>query len=39
MRDLLEEIITHADGIDAETLAAIERYTKLFWINVGPTTT
>ncbi len=36
MRDLLEEIITHADGIDAETLAAIERYTKLFWINVGP---
>ena len=36
MRDVLEEIITHADGIDAETLAAIERYTKLFWINVGP---
>lgn len=36
MRDLLEEIITHADGIDAATLQAIKRYTKLFWINVGP---
>ncbi len=36
MRDLLEEIITHADGLDAGTLQAIERYTKLFWINVGP---
>jgi dipeptidyl-peptidase-3 len=36
MRDVLEEILTHADGIDAETLAEIERYTKLFWINSGP---
>src|SRR5215207_5382322 len=31
MRDVLEEILTHADGIDPVTLAEIQRYTKLFW--------
>jgi dipeptidyl-peptidase-3 len=36
MRDVLEEILTHADGIDPDTLAEIQRYTKLFWINTGP---
>jgi dipeptidyl-peptidase-3 len=36
MRDVLEEIVSHADGIDAAVLAEIERYTKLFWINGGP---
>ena len=36
MRDVLEEILTHADGIPADTLAEIQRYTKLFWINSGP---
>jgi dipeptidyl-peptidase-3 len=36
MRDVLEEIVTHADGIPADTLDEIERYTKLFWINTGP---
>ena len=36
MRDVLEEIITHAEGIDPETLAEIQRYTKLFWLNTGP---
>jgi len=36
MRDVLEEIITHPSGIDASTLAEIQRYTKLFWINTGP---
>jgi dipeptidyl-peptidase III len=36
MRDVLEEIVTHAAGIDPETLAEIVRYTKLFWINTGP---
>jgi len=36
MRDVLEEIVTHAAGIDAVSLAAIWRYTKLFWINSGP---
>ena len=36
MRDVLEGILTHSDGIDPATLAEIERYTKLFWINSGP---
>ena len=36
MRDVLEEIITHAGGVDPDTLAEIHRYTKLFWINTGP---
>jgi len=36
MRDLLEEIITHPEGVDPATLREIERYTKLFWLNTGP---
>jgi dipeptidyl-peptidase-3 len=36
MRDVLEEILTHAAGIEPDTLAEIARYTKLFWINTGP---
>jgi dipeptidyl-peptidase-3 len=36
MRDVLEEILTHAARADAQTLAEIQRYTKLFWINTGP---
>ena len=36
MRGVLEAILTHRDGIDPATLAEIERYTKLFWINSGP---
>ena len=36
MRHLLEQILTHAQGIDSATLAEIQRYTKLFWINNGP---
>jgi dipeptidyl-peptidase III len=36
MRDVLEEILTHADSIDPVTLAEIQRYTKLFWLNTGP---
>src|SRR6478736_5395448 len=36
MRDVLEAILTHARGVDAATLADIQRYTKLFWINTGP---
>jgi dipeptidyl-peptidase III len=36
IRDVLEEILTHAGGIDDVTLAEIERYTKLFWLNTGP---
>src|SRR6478672_8370860 len=36
MRDVLEAIVTHPAGLDRATLAEIERYTKLFWINTGP---
>ena len=36
MREVLEEILTHADGIVSETLSEVLRYTKLFWINTGP---
>ena len=36
MRDVLEEILTHAAAVDPAVLAEIERYTKLFWINTGP---
>ena len=36
MRDVLEEILTHSEGIDPAALAEIHRYTKLFWINTGP---
>jgi dipeptidyl-peptidase III len=36
MRQVLEEIVTHPAGIQPETLAEIQRYTKLFWLNTGP---
>jgi dipeptidyl-peptidase-3 len=36
MRDILEEILTHADGIDDRVRSELTRYTKLFWINTGP---
>ncbi len=36
MRALLEGVLTHADGVPAETLAELTRYTKLFWLNTGP---
>jgi len=36
MRDVLEEIITHPENVDPQTLGEIQRYTKLFWINTGP---
>lgn len=36
MRDVLEAIVTHPAGVDAATLAEIQRYTKLFWLNTGP---
>ena len=36
MRNVLEEILTHSSGVDPETLAELQRYTKLFWINTGP---
>jgi len=36
MRDVLEEILTHSSDVDPRTLAEIQRYTKLFWLNTGP---
>ena len=36
MRDILEGILTHPDGVDEGALREIRRYTKLFWINTGP---
>jgi dipeptidyl-peptidase-3 len=36
MRDVLEAIVDHAEAVDKDTRAEIERYTKLFWINTGP---
>jgi dipeptidyl-peptidase-3 len=36
MRRVVEQIVAHPQGVDAATLADIQRYTKLFWINNGP---
>jgi dipeptidyl-peptidase-3 len=36
MRDILEEIIAHGEGIADGVLTELTRYTKLFWINTGP---
>jgi dipeptidyl-peptidase-3 len=36
MRAILEAVIRHPEGIAAEVLAEITRYTKLFWLNTGP---
>src|SRR4249920_688637 len=36
MRNVLEEILTHSEGIDEAVLAEIQRFTKLFWLNTGP---
>ncbi len=36
MREVLEEILTHPQGVDPATLEQIHTYTKLFWLNTGP---
>jgi hypothetical protein len=36
MRRVLEAIVSHPTGVEPATLAEIQRYTKLFWINTGP---
>ena len=36
MRGVLDGILAHPAGIDRPTLAEIQRYAKLFWINNGP---
>ena len=36
MRNILEQVVANPQGVDPATLAEIQRYTKLFWINNGP---
>jgi dipeptidyl-peptidase III len=36
MREVMEEVLTHASGVEPATLKEIQRHTKLFWINNGP---
>ena len=36
MRDVVEGVLAHAEGIDEETLRGIRHYAKLFWLNTGP---
>ena len=36
MRDVLEAIVSHPDGVDPATLTEVQQYTKLFWLNTGP---
>ncbi|HJU43290.1 MAG TPA: hypothetical protein VJ691_10765 [Vicinamibacterales bacterium] len=36
MRDIIEPIVAHPQGVDPAVIAEIQRYTKLFWLNNGP---
>ena len=36
MREVLEQILIHANNVMVSILEEIRRYTKLFWINSGP---
>jgi dipeptidyl-peptidase III len=36
MRDIVEAVLEHPEGVDAATLREVRRYAKLFWINTGP---
>ena len=36
MRDIVEAVVSHPQGIDGAALDEIRRYTKLFWVNTGP---
>lgn len=36
MRGVIEAIVSHPQNVDPATLAEIQRYTKLFWVNNGP---
>ncbi len=36
LRDLMEELHGHGEGLEPETRKALTRYTKLLWINNGP---
>ena len=36
MRAIIEQVVAHPQGVDPATLAEVQRYTKLFWLNNGP---
>jgi dipeptidyl-peptidase-3 len=36
MREIIEPIVAFPTNVDPATMAEIERYTKLFWLNNGP---
>jgi dipeptidyl-peptidase-3 len=36
LRDLVEELLTHPDGIEPETLEHVRHYAQLLWVNNGP---
>jgi dipeptidyl-peptidase-3 len=36
MREIIEPIVAHPNGVEPAVLAEIQRYAKLFWINNGP---
>jgi dipeptidyl-peptidase-3 len=36
LRGVLEAVLTHPEGIDENTIAAIRKYMTLFWVNNGP---
>jgi len=36
MRGVIEQIVAYPRGVDAATLADVQRYAKLFWLNNGP---
>jgi dipeptidyl-peptidase-3 len=36
MRALVEAVVAYPQGVDGATLAQVQRYAKLFWINSGP---
>ena len=36
MRGVIEQIVAHPQGVDGATLAEVQRYAKLFWLNNGP---
>jgi dipeptidyl-peptidase-3 len=36
MRAVVEAVVAHPQGVDAGTLAQVQHYAKLFWINNGP---
>src|SRR3954471_7757331 len=36
MRGVIDQVVAHPQGVDAATLADVQRYAKLFWLNNGP---